>query len=813
MELNVEQRKIVESKPNGHSLVKGVAGSGKTTVAVYKIPILLNYYCPNDDDNILMVTYNKSLTKYVEYIYKKDESKNNMQESLFGAENEKKLHIKNIDSLMYGYFKKYESCKNIDFKIATKFQVQKALKDSIISNSKKYTDIDLLDVKNLSFIRDEILWIKSCNYTVLEEYQNVDRIGRTNQNSSEGPQKLRKNSRQREAIFAVMSDYNENLREESLIDFQDMAAIALKYVSSNNCRRYTHILIDESQDLSRVQLEFLKALYNEKEYSSITFLADVAQSIYLQAWLTKNRSFTTIGYNMSGKSNSLSKNYRTTTQIAQAAYSLIEKDEELVSDSNFVKANLIDRQGEYPIYVNFRNSLEEGEYVCSLIRKLQDKYSLKDIVIIARLNEQLKEMKGILENRKIPSSIFTTDDKFDFSDETIKLISMHSIKGLEFKVVIMVGLNSKVMPYLPANNDFEDIEIAESTERKLLYVGMTRATEKLYISSSERPSKFIKDINYRYLRIKENCKFRRINSININNYMFKDKIKDIYSQEEKVRQWLLAELIETYNYPINLLNIEERINIGSKTCFADISVNVYKDYIKNPYILVETKQWNSGITDGMNQLKSYMSNCPSVQYGIITDGNKIEIINKNLEHIDDIPKFKSSMLKSSIIKNEYIDIKKKRSHIIIRDSNSIDKIYLEEMGIENEVENIKKIDIYSNIAAGKPILINDEKQGIYYLPKDLISTNEQVFMLKIKGDSMINKNINDGDYVLIKKQNCAEPGDIAAVNIDGEATLKTYKTLGDNILLMPENDSYEPFILKEDQFSILGVAIGIIKNK
>lgn len=68
MELNVEQRKIVESKPNGHSLVKGVAGSGKTTVAVYKIPILLNYYCPNDDDNILMVTYNKSL--YIKIILK-----------------------------------------------------------------------------------------------------------------------------------------------------------------------------------------------------------------------------------------------------------------------------------------------------------------------------------------------------------------------------------------------------------------------------------------------------------------------------------------------------------------------------------------------------------------------------------------------------------------------------------------------------------------------------------------------------------------------------------------------------------------------
>lgn len=58
MQLNVEQKKIIENKPSGHTLVKGVAGSGKTTVAVCKIPILLNNYCPQDDDKILMATYN-----------------------------------------------------------------------------------------------------------------------------------------------------------------------------------------------------------------------------------------------------------------------------------------------------------------------------------------------------------------------------------------------------------------------------------------------------------------------------------------------------------------------------------------------------------------------------------------------------------------------------------------------------------------------------------------------------------------------------------------------------------------------------------
>lgn len=59
MKLNIEQRRIIESKTNGHMLVKGVAGSGKTTVAVHKIPVLLNNYCPLKEDKVLMVTFNK----------------------------------------------------------------------------------------------------------------------------------------------------------------------------------------------------------------------------------------------------------------------------------------------------------------------------------------------------------------------------------------------------------------------------------------------------------------------------------------------------------------------------------------------------------------------------------------------------------------------------------------------------------------------------------------------------------------------------------------------------------------------------------
>lgn len=813
MQLNLEQKKIIESKPNGHTLIKGVAGSGKTTVAVNKIPLLLRHYCIELDDKVLMATYNKSLSKYVAFIYENIKNEINDQKSLFDEGSEEKLQIKTIDSLMFYYFVQYKKKHKLKLEIASSKDSQNALVDAIHYVANKYEDIKIIDPRFLQFIKEEIQWIKSCNYMELQEYQSVDRVGRVRKVNNDGPQKLRKNSKQRNAIYEVLLKYNNNLEKLNKLDFQDMSLLALKQARKNPINKYTHILIDESQDLSRVQLEFLKTLYNEKSYSSITFIADVAQSIYPQAWLVKNRSFTSIGYDMKGKSNSLSKNYRTTTQIAQAAFSLIKKDEDLIEDDNFVKPNLIDKQGEYPIYKNFDNKEDECSYISSLILKdLRKAYDLKDIVIIARTNAQLKEIESYLQKHNIPCLLFDGKDEFDFAKECVKLVTMHSIKGLEFKVVIMAGINSKVMPLYLSKNEFDDIEMLESRERKLFYVGMTRATEMLFITSDGAPSKFIKDIDYKYLRIKENCSMRRIHSIKIEDYLLKESIPDMYSEEERIRQWILKELNEVYKYPLNLITLEQKINIGASVKFADIAVDIYRNKVKGPYILVEVKRWGNGAQDALSQLKSYMANCPSAQYGIATDGNELIIINKELEEVKDIPKFSSSMIPSALETIEYINLKRNTSNKFIKDSNSISEVYIENNGIEEKVENIKSIPIYNEIAAGKPILINDTLEGKYFLPLEWVGSSNDLFILKIKGDSMINKNINDGDYVVINKQNAADIGDIVAVDIEGNATLKTYKTMGGKILLMPENDAYEPFMLDEDQFSIIGVAVGIIKN-
>ena len=113
-----------------------------------------------------------------------------------------------------------------------------------------------------------------------------------------------------------------------------------------------------------------------------------------------------------------------------------------------------------------------------------------------------------------------------FDSDTVKLITMHSIKGLEFPVVCIIGLNEGVMPYLP-NNDKQAKFDEEINGRKLLYVGMTRATEVLYLTSSSRPSVFISDIAPRYLRTDHYSRVSRFYNIPIDKYLFKKELNNM----------------------------------------------------------------------------------------------------------------------------------------------------------------------------------------------------------------------------------------------------------------------------------------------
>lgn len=651
MRLNVEQRRIIENKPNGHVLVKGVAGSGKTTVAVHKIPFLLKDYTYEKDDKILVITYNKSLINYIKYIYEEIErNKENEQLTLgiYESGDKDKLYIETIDNMMFKYFTSYIKEEKLEkLRVATEKQINKAMVEAINVVKQEYEKVNVLDRKNLTFIIEEIRWMKSCNYTDIEEYQTIDRIGRISNNNVESTHKLRKNSKIRKAIFEVMIQYNDNLKKEKLVDLQDVALMALKQAKREVGEKYTHIIVDETQDLTRVQLEFIKTLYMNRSYSSMLFVSDTAQSIYPEAWLVKGRSFTSIGLDMTGKSTSLSKSYRTTMQIAYAAYSLIEDDKNILEDDNFVKPSLIDKQGVHPVYRGFKNKVSEAEYIAETIEnELKNKYDYKDIAIISKFKNQLKDIKIFLEKNNIPYKELESNEELDFNEDCVKLLTMHCAKGLQFKAVIIAGLNDKIIPSRDFANEFEDSDFVESIDRRLLYVGMTRATEELFLSSYGNPSKFIKDISCKYLRINSKCNFRKLHRIDIDEYLFTYKIDDIYKSEEITRQWIISELMDRYGYPKDLIDVEVKVNIEAKAEVVDIVVYVYENKDKVPFIFIKSNKLGAGTESEISHLKICMNIFDTVKYGVVTDGNEIVIINDDFEEVDDIPSFNKRMISS-----------------------------------------------------------------------------------------------------------------------------------------------------------------------
>ena len=119
------------------------------------------------------------------------------------------------------------------------------------------------------------------------------------------------------------------------------------------------------------------------------------------------------------------------------------------------------------------------------------------------------------------------------------------------------------------------------------------------------------------------------------------------------------------------------------------------------------------------------------------------------------------------------------------------------------------VPIIGTVAAGQPILAAENIENYFPIPSEYMP-NRQSFMRRVKGTSMINIGINDGDLVLVEQQKDAENGDIVVALIDDSATVKTFYREKGHVRLQPENDSMDPIIV-EDQLEILGKVFGVFR--
>ena len=125
--------------------------------------------------------------------------------------------------------------------------------------------------------------------------------------------------------------------------------------------------------------------------------------------------------------------------------------------------------------------------------------------------------------------------------------------------------------------------------------------------------------------------------------------------------------------------------------------------------------------------------------------------------------------------------------------------------VRREVVNVPMI---GTVAAGQPILAIENIDNYFPIPSEYMP-NEETFMLKVKGESMINAGILDGDNILVKRQNYAKNGDMVVALVEDSATVKTFYKEDDHIRLQPENDHMEPIILPDVE--IIGKVFGVFR--
>ena len=150
-------------------------------------------------------------------------------------------------------------------------------------------------------------------------------------------------------------------------------------------------------------------------------------------------------------------------------------------------------------------------------------------------------------------------------------------------------------------------------------------------------------------------------------------------------------------------------------------------------------------------------------------------------------------------KNGYIrrDATKPRASEIIDDNFNL---------VRREAVNVPLV---GTVAAGQPILAVENVEGYFPIPSEFMP-NEQSFMLKVKGDSMINAGIFDGDQVLVKQQPTADNGDIVVAMVEDSATVKTFYKEKGYYRLQPENDAMDPIIVT-GEVKILGKVFGVMR--
>ncbi len=146
---------------------------------------------------------------------------------------------------------------------------------------------------------------------------------------------------------------------------------------------------------------------------------------------------------------------------------------------------------------------------------------------------------------------------------------------------------------------------------------------------------------------------------------------------------------------------------------------------------------------------------------------------------------------------------------IHRDPSKPRAIEILKDGASHPPKRVVNVPVLGRIAAGQPILAEENVEDVFPLPKDFVREDAS-FILRVRGDSMIDAGIHDGDYLVIRQQAIANNGEIVAAMIGDEATVKRFYRERDHIRLQPENSTMSPIIARD--VTVIGKAVALIRR-
>jgi superfamily I DNA/RNA helicase len=488
--LHPEQKKIAERDFRGPARLRGVSGSGKTSVLVHRARYLAKKY----RQPIFLVTLTESMRKLLDHL----------ADSLCGVE--RKLLNTTTMSALARFVAEEVARSPMPYSIISDDR-EKLLVSEIVDRVRRHPDVSRTPLHSMShddlwdFLNDEIAYVRSRlrspDFDRYLDTQTFQRRGRG----------LALNETSRRVVLEGIRFHDEQLATEGLLDHEGRVVEALNALDNprQDFNKARCILCDEVQDLSQLELALIGRLPTPAgEPIAVVenglFLAgDGAQTIYKRGF-----SLRTLGIDVSNRSFTLKKNYRNTHEILKAAFGLVARYEFAdVDEEDIVKPSAPEfakRHGSRPTIVRCSSLVDEADTVATAVQTLlANGRTPGQICVVGPSVKTREEVQSALDRLKIAYTPLREDA--DYESERVKVSTIESAKGHEFGDVFIMGLVEGVLP----KSGLAESEIPREAAR--LYVAMTRARENLTISYSPwgsfAASRFL-------LAIQDDCDEKRI---------------------------------------------------------------------------------------------------------------------------------------------------------------------------------------------------------------------------------------------------------------------------------------------------------------